>query len=450
MAIELFSNNASTTVSSGGTSAPSSGTTETWTVASSSSFPAASVSAAPPTLFHVVDPAATTEKIRVTNVSGTTWTVVRGAQSTTPVTHSSGFTVVNSVTASVLNGFGQVAQSLQFLTGGGAITTSTITAAQSAGCQGIFLDPRFVWDASGLVISDTSNFVIESRMQGSIGWTANISYDTGGYIKTDTGSPADGIQIYDSTPGSTQTQGVVFRNCVLVGSHSNAVIHFGGGQRRCGLIDTLVYNTSTATGSYGVQIDTALSDNNSENGIFSFTGGGGIAGGYGALGLGLHDQTQHCNDTLFDYLVTSGGTYSINAAVSSNVIFNLWYDRSSPSTANVLNSGGVLTFIGGEHLNNTGLAHQVTGGTTMLQNVLVSAGGATISSGALGFLGRCRLIGTVAMTGGTVAMGDPSGSWSSATITGSTGTLIIASFYSPGSAPTHSGFTGTLKTVQIT
>lgn len=39
MAVEKFTNQASTTVSSGGTTAPASGTTETWTVASSASFP---------------------------------------------------------------------------------------------------------------------------------------------------------------------------------------------------------------------------------------------------------------------------------------------------------------------------------------------------------------------------------------------------------------------------
>jgi Pectate lyase superfamily protein len=101
VALELFANQPSTTVSSGGTDAPSSGTVETWTVASSSAFPAASSSAAPPTQFHVADASssASSELIAVTNVSGTTWTVTRGAESTTPVTHLAGFTVYQVVTA---------------------------------------------------------------------------------------------------------------------------------------------------------------------------------------------------------------------------------------------------------------------------------------------------------------------------------------------------------------
>jgi hypothetical protein len=96
---ELFTNDAATTVPSGGTDSPVGGTGQSWTVTSSASFPAASNSASPPTQFHVADPAAPSEVIAVTNVSGTSWTVTRGAESTTPVTHSAGFTVVQVVTA---------------------------------------------------------------------------------------------------------------------------------------------------------------------------------------------------------------------------------------------------------------------------------------------------------------------------------------------------------------
>jgi hypothetical protein len=98
MATELFANQPLTTVTSGGTTAPSSGTTETWTVASSSSFPAAATGTSQ---FHVCDTAAgsVSEIIAVTNVSGATWSVTRGAESTTPVAHTSGFTVQQVVTA---------------------------------------------------------------------------------------------------------------------------------------------------------------------------------------------------------------------------------------------------------------------------------------------------------------------------------------------------------------
>jgi hypothetical protein len=87
----LFANYASTTVTSGGLDVPSAGSSETWTVESSSLFPAASSGAG--TYFHVADPQAPTELMTVTNVSGTTWTVTRGAESTSPVLHNPNFAV---------------------------------------------------------------------------------------------------------------------------------------------------------------------------------------------------------------------------------------------------------------------------------------------------------------------------------------------------------------------
>lgn len=111
---DLFTNLGTTTVSSGGTTAPSAGATESWTVASSSTFPAASSSAGPPSQFYVADPVLPSEIILVTNVSGTTWSVTRGADSTTPVAHTAGFTVRNVVPATWL-------QAIENRTIGGAV-----------------------------------------------------------------------------------------------------------------------------------------------------------------------------------------------------------------------------------------------------------------------------------------------------------------------------------------
>jgi len=99
LAVEIFGNIPTTTVTSGGTTAPASGTQETWTVASSTGFPAASSSATPPTQFHVADVALNSEMISVINVSGTTWTVIRGDEGTTPVAHGAGFTIYQVVSA---------------------------------------------------------------------------------------------------------------------------------------------------------------------------------------------------------------------------------------------------------------------------------------------------------------------------------------------------------------
>lgn len=106
MAVELFTNQGSTTVSSGGTTAPSPGSSESWTVTSSASFPAITSGQQ----FHVADPASAStaaEIIAVTAVSGTTWTVTRGAESTAPVAHASGFTVQQVISAASLSAFAQ-------------------------------------------------------------------------------------------------------------------------------------------------------------------------------------------------------------------------------------------------------------------------------------------------------------------------------------------------------
>jgi len=105
--VVIFTNNPSTTVSSGGTDAPSSGTQQSWTVSSSTGFPAASTGTS---LFHIADTntGLSYELIAVINVSGTTWTVIRGAESTAPVAHSAGFTVTQVVSAGDLGLFQQM------------------------------------------------------------------------------------------------------------------------------------------------------------------------------------------------------------------------------------------------------------------------------------------------------------------------------------------------------
>lgn len=105
MAVEQFTNDAAGTVSSGGTTAPGSGTSESWTVSVTTAFPVAAVNA---TKFHVADPALPSELMLVTVAPGGTggsqsWTVTRGAESTTPVAHAAGFAIQQVVAAGWLN-----------------------------------------------------------------------------------------------------------------------------------------------------------------------------------------------------------------------------------------------------------------------------------------------------------------------------------------------------------
>ena len=102
MAEEVYSNDAQTVVSSGGTSAAAGGSSETWIVATPGVFPVSSSTAPRPTAFHVADPAFPAEVIAVTDTSGASWTVTRGAEGSTPVAHSPGFIVKQVVTGGVL------------------------------------------------------------------------------------------------------------------------------------------------------------------------------------------------------------------------------------------------------------------------------------------------------------------------------------------------------------
>ena len=119
MAVELFTNPVSTTVSAGGTDSPAAGTSQSWTVAGSGGFPAAVANG---TAFHIIDPDNPYEIMLVTNVNGSTWTVTRGVEGTV-ITHASGFTVQQFLSAAVLTSFVQagglglvqVADSLAFM-----------------------------------------------------------------------------------------------------------------------------------------------------------------------------------------------------------------------------------------------------------------------------------------------------------------------------------------------
>jgi hypothetical protein len=165
MAVEVFSNDGQGTVSSGGTTAPSPGAGEVWTVSVSVPFPTASSSATPPTQFYVCDPAAETEKILVTNVSGSTWTVTRGADGSTPVAHTAGFTIVQVLTGASLralqNGLNVVPPS------GGDDTSAlqaAINAAATAGQGAIFLLPG-VYRISAPLTIDSNNIAITGAGQ---------------------------------------------------------------------------------------------------------------------------------------------------------------------------------------------------------------------------------------------------------------------------------------------
>lgn len=97
MPSELFANTATTTL----TAALSDAVGTSVAVTSSALFPAAT-NVAPATQFRIkID----TEIMIVTNVSGATWTVTRGAEGSTAATHANAATVTHVVTAGALGVF---------------------------------------------------------------------------------------------------------------------------------------------------------------------------------------------------------------------------------------------------------------------------------------------------------------------------------------------------------
>jgi hypothetical protein len=122
MALEVFSNDGSATVTVGGADAPSQGTVESWTL-SASTLPAVSNGASPPTQCYVADSAsgAELEKILVTNISGSTALVTRGADGTTPVAHALPFTIRSVLTRASMEAL-QAAIDASLPLAGGTIT----------------------------------------------------------------------------------------------------------------------------------------------------------------------------------------------------------------------------------------------------------------------------------------------------------------------------------------
>lgn len=95
MAIELFCNNKSSTITAGGSTTPVAGTSESWT-GTAGAFSDA-WGRTPTTGQYQVrcyDPAAPTEIVAVTNDASGTYTVTRGVDGTTPVAHAANFTLV--------------------------------------------------------------------------------------------------------------------------------------------------------------------------------------------------------------------------------------------------------------------------------------------------------------------------------------------------------------------
>lgn len=179
---------------SSGTDAPAPGTVETWTVASSGSFPAVSSTAAQPAQFHVSDPALASEIILVTNISGLNWTVTRGAEGTTPLAHTAGFTIKQVVTAGGLSAIGTGQNPW---CAPGAVTAETFPRIYSSGSQA----PAANTTLYVCGISLPQYLTVTTVTMGVKG-TAAATQSHGWYVILDSGLVVRGVTADQTTAGS--------------------------------------------------------------------------------------------------------------------------------------------------------------------------------------------------------------------------------------------------------
>jgi hypothetical protein len=215
MAVEVFANSPATNVTTGGTDAPATGAQETWTVQSSASFPAASAGL---TQFHVTDPAAYSEIIAVTNVSGATWTVTRGAENTVPVSHLPDFQVVQVSTAGALTQL-RSTDWLNAVTMSGADpsgvadSAAIIQAAVNAAADGqpVYL-PRGTYKTSSPITLPAGSILL-----GDSSWDTSAFGDAGTVIKPSASFTGTSV-LYMADSGSAQTQGSWIQDIGIDGS----------------------------------------------------------------------------------------------------------------------------------------------------------------------------------------------------------------------------------------
>lgn len=314
MSTELFANQAQTTVTSGGTTAPSPGTSESWTVSSSAGFPAAATGVS---FFRVTDTAASSEKMIVTNVSGTTWTVTRGAEGTTPVTHSSGFAVQNVITAASLAGLVQ----------------SVLSATAPV------LYPTA--DTSGT--TDTAAVAAAMAALPSSGGTVKFAPGTfyltcGGVANTVAGSV--GPVYFQGSGTSATTLSAVGTGDVL---RANSTTTTGPPPPGGGILDLTIDGTNAGAGSAGIHVGDLGFYQFSNVTVLNFTGAGSI---------GVHFDNQFTwaekiHGTIKVKNCTSHYVFDVSGAgVTSTNSFgygrlNLWVDAAANQDGVVLQNGAL-------------------------------------------------------------------------------------------------------------
>ena len=357
LAVEIFSNIPTTTVTSGGTTAPASGTQETWTVASSTGFPAASSSATPPTQFHVADVALNSEMISVINVSGTTWTVIRGDEGTTPVAHGAGFTIYQVASAGA---YTQLRNTdwLNVVTQFGADPTDTTDSTTAIGNAlsalpaggGTVYFPAGTYKVSGALSVPTGTV-----LQGAGEDIAIISQ---------TSTSAD-------TLAATDQRFITVRDLQLTGPSSGtgrgiAFLHSAQAVAGINLENVIVQNM----GGDGIHLETVItsslvkvrSQGNGGHGFFTNNGTSvSFKACYANANTGNGYELDAMNYMQLDSCASDSNTigYSVNG--SSAVVLNACGSESCTDGYKILGTSANIVLQGCKVIGETGIGFWVTG-----------------------------------------------------------------------------------------
>lgn len=164
--IELFANQPVTTLASPGITSTSA---TSCTVASSSLFPAASSAGAGSFFRVLID----SEIVYVTNVSGTTWTIVRGQEGTAAATHSTGATVTHILTGGMLAAFAQQIE--------------TVNTVATSGTAQTLPDPASGPSISYVTLTGNCTFTMPTAVAGKSLTVYLVQDGTGSRVPTFTG-----------------------------------------------------------------------------------------------------------------------------------------------------------------------------------------------------------------------------------------------------------------------
>jgi|GEM_PF-2169811 len=184
----------------------------------------------------------------------------------------------------------------------------------------------------------------------------------------------------------SDTSGSVLEGLTVDGSAANALIRVQGA-RDVRISSCYVDNASTASTAYAIECDGG--NHNTEHCLVEkcqfFANSAG-----GAIGIGIHDGNQHCNDWQWNFITAenSGTGPVVDGLFGGNHSFTDFYSRGGGSP--VFNArGGSFKIRAGELAGTATFQLKVTAGSSkvVVEDVSWTSGGVNLTAGTVDFRG---------------------------------------------------------------